>query len=226
MASSHSSKTTSFKLSLIRHGVTMENLMGIYQGRLDTKLAEEGVRQAKRLAKRIATVEYTHVICSPLQRTRDTTRLALSLNKHENIVKIDGRIMERSFGSWEGKKFNETSGTPRIGGERWSDVFVRVKSFLNDLYALMASKCEKSREIPHVLVVTHGGVISAVLKHFKDDYKLDVLLASEKPIGNTSVTTFVLKISEQKNPKLLNVSCILDRDSSHLDSEGFVLSHI
>ena len=200
--------------------------MSIYQGQLDTKLAEEGVTQAKRLARRLAKVEYTHVICSPLQRTRDTARHALTHNKYENIVKLDGRIMERSFGSWEGKKFNETFGIPRIGGERWSDVFVRVKSFLKDLYTLMGCKCEISREMPHVLVVTHGGVISVVLKHFKDDYKLDILLATDKPIQNTSVTTFVLEISTDKNPRLLSVDCILDRDISHLESEGIVISHI
>ena len=195
--------------------------MRIYQGQLDTKLTEEGVKQAKRLALRIATVQFAHVICSPLQRTRETARHALSLNKHENIIKIDGRLMERSFGSWEGKKFNETTGIPRIGGERWSDVFARVNSFLNDLYTLMASKCEKSRGIPHVLVVTHGGVISVVLKHFKDEFKLDIDTSADKPIENTSVTTFMLEISGDSSPRVLTLSCILDRDASHLGSEGF-----
>ncbi|KAI6653166.1 Fructose-2,6-bisphosphatase TIGAR-like [Oopsacas minuta] len=232
MASSKPSKrekSLHFKLSLIRHGVTVENQLGIYQGQLDTKLAQEGVIQSKRLSLAIADIHYSQIICSPLERTRDTARYALSQNKYKEEIRMDGRLMERSFGSWEGKKFTETAGVPRIGGEKWNDVTSRVKSFLKDVYLSVAQKCEISRErastdVPHILVITHGGVIATLLRYFKDDYKLHILPASAKMIENTSITSFMLEISTDKNPKLLSVECLLDRDIEHL--KGSIVSHI
>lgn len=213
-----------FKLTLIRHGVTRENQLGIIQGQLDTKLSQEGVIQAKRLAPTLADIDYTHIICSPLQRTRDTARHALTRNRYKGVIQLDGRLMERSFGSWEGVKISETAGTPRKGGERWNDVMLRVKSFLKDLYQSVTGKYEISLEIPHILVVTHGGVIATVLRHFKDDLSLDLLPANAKMIENTSITSFVMEISTGKFPKLLGVKCLLDRDVSHL--QGSIVSHM
>ena len=213
-----------FRLSLIRHGVTIENQLGIIQGQLDTKLAQEGVIQAKRLAPTLADIDYTHVICSPLERTRDTARHALTRNKHKGVIQLDGRLMERSFGSWEGMKISETAGVPRKGGERWNDVTLRVKSFLKDLYQSVANKHEVSQDIQHILVVTHGGVIATVLRHFKDDLSLDLLPANAKMIENTSITSFLMEISMGKYPKLLGAKCLLDRDVSHL--QGSIVSHI
>ena len=224
MAASISKTSMQFKLSLIRHGVTVENQLGIIQGQLDTKLAQEGVIQAKKLAPTLADIDYTHIICSPLERTRDTARHALTRNSYKGVIQMDGRLMERSFGNWEGVKISETAGIPRKGGERWNDVMLRVKSFLKDLYQSMASKYEISRDVPHVLAVTHGGVIATVLGHFEADFSLDLLPANAKMIENTSITSFLLEISIGKYPKLLAVKCLLDRDISHL--QGSIVSHI
>lgn len=213
--------SVTFKLTLIRHGETKENKLSIIQGQTDTKLSEEGIFQAKRLANRLSRDKYRLVVCSPLRRAQETAKHGLALNRFEYDIKLDGRLMERAFGKWEGVKVGETHSVPKIGVETLPDLFLRVKLFMKDLCVFVATKCEISPETDtsnpiHILVVTHGGVIASVLKLFKDDFKLEVLSAKEKMIQNTSVTTFLVKVRKDASAKIMSVKCFVDRDTSHL----------
>ena len=107
------------KLYLIRHGETVDNVAGLYAGRLDSALTNFGVDQTKRLGQYFAenNVIFSDVFASPLSRASRTaeairnaqvshaiTKFAASLE----IVKV-GNLVERDYGPYEGKPFASRS---------------------------------------------------------------------------------------------------------------------
>lgn len=107
------------------------------------------------------------VYASDLSRAWQTAEIISE--PHHLPVKRDARIREFNFGAWEGltwleiiqrwPQFAEQGGTAAKsytpeGGESFDDVCERVQAFLADVRA-----CPHER----VLVVTHAGVLHAVL---------------------------------------------------------------
>ena len=82
---------------LIRHGETEWSRTGRHTGRTDVPLTEAGVAAAARLAPRVSTLSPGLVLCSPLQRARDTARLA-GLTPDS----CTDDLLEWDYGAWEG----------------------------------------------------------------------------------------------------------------------------
>jgi len=77
-------------LFLLRHGQTVFNVAGRYQGQNDSNLTEIGVQQARRngeiLAARINDISRLHFVSSPLGRTLATSELickTLGIDGHD-----------------------------------------------------------------------------------------------------------------------------------------------
>jgi len=151
----------------VRHGQTEWNATRRYQGRSDIPLSEAGRAQAQAVCDALRDHRFDAVYASDLQRAIETARIIAK--PHGLEVQIDPRIREFDFGEWEGltwpeiierwPQFAEHGATAAKlyqpeGGERFEDVCARVQSFLDDL-----------RRTSHedVLVVTHAGVLHAVL---------------------------------------------------------------
>ena len=97
---------------LVRHGQTEANATGIVQGHLPTSLNELGHRQARLVARRLATFEprIDLIISSDLPRTRETaTPLAAALSMG---VHYDPAWRERIL-SWYSRPSN--TALPRAG---------------------------------------------------------------------------------------------------------------
>lgn len=98
-------------LILIRHGQSEYNLQNRFAGWIDTPLTQEGDRQALAagdVMKKIGFVP-SEVWASPLLRARKTAGHILSrLGIPESIIKIDPRLVERSYGGLSGKNKAET----------------------------------------------------------------------------------------------------------------------
>src|SRR5438445_11535878 len=60
------------RLYLVRHGTTSWNREGRLQGHTDISLAEEGIRQAERIADRLASLTVDAVWSSDLSRASGT----------------------------------------------------------------------------------------------------------------------------------------------------------
>ena len=73
-------------LYLIRHGQTVWNSSGRYQGRTDVALSEKGIAQAEKTKERFRTVSLDGVISSPLKRAAHTAK---------GIAQIHGLPLER-----------------------------------------------------------------------------------------------------------------------------------
>jgi len=86
------------RLYLIRHGETAWSLSGQHTGRTDIPLTEQGEQDARKLAERLRTVEFSRVFTSPLQRARRTCELA-GLG---DLAEIEPDLAEWDYGEYEG----------------------------------------------------------------------------------------------------------------------------
>lgn len=148
------------KVYIARHGQTDWNIQHRAQGRTDIPLNETGRTQAKALHDNIKGINFTAVYASPLKRAAETAQIATG-NKYD--ILYDDRLVERSFGDFEGKEINswiQDTGydigdlrlNTNIGNiEPVKNVLARTKAFLDDL------KMKYGNE-DVVLVVAHGQV--------------------------------------------------------------------
>ncbi|HEV7320379.1 MAG TPA: histidine phosphatase family protein [Ensifer sp.] len=176
-------------LILIRHGETQWNVAGRLQGRKDTPLTANGLRQALavgvRLADRISKDETLNFWVSPLGRARQTASILADTWSipFDRFVEVPA-LAERSYGSWEGLAHDEIereladqykahSADPfdysMPGGESRTALSARLESWLDTL------DCDR----PHV-VVTHSGCLRA-LRGIYAAASRDEILAYREP---------------------------------------------
>jgi broad specificity phosphatase PhoE len=155
----------------IRHGETDWNLEGRLQGQKDIPLNDVGRVQAEEAARKLRTlaphIEDLAYIASPMTRTRETMEiLRRTLGLHPESYKIDERLVELTFGSWEGMTWKEVRKAepslatlreqdkwhyaPPGGGESYAMLVDRIRPILDDL----------TRD---TVIVAHGGVARAFL---------------------------------------------------------------
>jgi alpha-ribazole phosphatase len=144
---------------------------GLCYGQIDVPLAETYVDDLRGVQEILPKPPYARVISSPLQRCY---RLATDLQL--GSVLTDPRLMELSFGHWEGQLWEDI---PRVISEYWTEdvvhrsppagesflqIIARVETLLNDPELWSAGES--------LLLVTHAGVIRA-LQHLLtgDDYE-------------------------------------------------------
>ena len=89
------------RILLARHGETPWNAEGRYQGQIDIPLSPVGVAQATALGQRLATMEITKAVASPLSRAQTTAKLALGAQR-EGMLLTDADLQEIAHGEWEG----------------------------------------------------------------------------------------------------------------------------
>lgn len=89
-------------LYYLRHGQTVFNSEGIWQGRADSPLSTLGVRQAEAAGDQLRSlnVEFDHVYRSPLGRVGQTLEVADS-KLAVRAQALEG-LIEMSFGSLDG----------------------------------------------------------------------------------------------------------------------------
>jgi len=99
------------KIILLRHGETVWNREGRYQGRKDSPLTQKGIEQAQENAKKIEAYLKKEELCnnidiyaSPLGRARSTALILcdeMSIGQEE--ICFDNRIVEFDYGIFEGE---------------------------------------------------------------------------------------------------------------------------
>lgn len=155
-------------LIFIRHAESEYNKAGIFAGRIDCNITQEGFKQAQKLL-RDDEKNFDYIYCSPLKRTKQTLEAIIP---GSNPI-IDERIIEISIGEWEGKRkdtfdkdllalYRAGQYNP-IGAETISEVDKRVCDFIESLFNTYKNK-EK------ILIVTHNGVMKAIKRNFVKNY--------------------------------------------------------
>lgn len=94
------------RVLLARHGETLWNAEGRYQGQIDIPLSPVGERQAALLFERLKDVRITRAVASPLSRAKRTAEVALGESRAA-MLDLDAELMEIAHGTWEGKLASE-----------------------------------------------------------------------------------------------------------------------
>jgi len=87
------------KLWLIRHGETEWSRSGQHTGRTDLPLTPVGRAKAAAIGRYLGGRKFALVLTSPLQRARETCRLA----GYGDVAQPDPDLMEWSYGAYEGR---------------------------------------------------------------------------------------------------------------------------
>lgn len=149
------------RILLARHGETDWNREHRWQGQSDTPLNDTGREQARALAEELAGEPLDAVYSSDLIRAHETARVVAE-QRGLDVVAIQD-LRERSFGSLEGLTTDEIQ-TRYPGIELpWSDGETREAMAERVLGAL--KRIAETHPDAHVLVVSHGGPLRAVLTH-------------------------------------------------------------
>ncbi len=154
------------EIVLLRHAETEWNAEGRWQGQSDVALSGKGRGEVVAVARRLATERFDRIVSSDLSRAADTARGVAA----GRPVELDPGLREMHLGSWCGLLHHEVAlrhpdqlralqnaEDVRIGGhgETVSELGARVTAVVQRI----------RRETPdgRVLLVTHGGVVRALL---------------------------------------------------------------
>ncbi len=176
---------------LARHPEVEANVEGRYVGIGESPFTERGERQCAELAAYIAAWRPSSVHASPRLRTRAAAERAAALSGVE--VHVDADLAEIDFGAAEGLTYDEAKragvevdllggppeNAPFHDGETWRAFATRV--------AHAAERIESCG--PRIAVVTHGGVVRAMLTHW---LRLPPKAAWRFAVPNASVAAVTL----------------------------------
>lgn len=182
-----------YKIHLIRHGMTDANIDGRYIGcKTDLPLSPEGLRELKDLRENLEYPEIEALYTSPMLRCKQT---AAALYSGFDPISVD-ELTEYDFGVFENKTAAEleicpeylewTSGkisaTPE--GEDTSDFTKRIALGINMIVRDMMEK-----DITNAGVIMHGGAIMMFLATCAVPRKRSVEWTSDNGRGYTIMIT-------------------------------------
>ncbi|KAH6841344.1 hypothetical protein AA0119_g9405 [Alternaria tenuissima] len=169
----------SMRLFLIRHGETVDNVAQLYAGSRDSALTNHGYQQATRLGLHFKSLDltFTHIFSSHLQRAVKTAGrirdAQLASTDDDNTAKAVPDVkqlpvlMEKDFGSMEGKKFHdrpENKDTTSFADAESKDSMARrADSFLNEHLLPLLDEASKDADLV-VAIVSHGIFLSTLWK--------------------------------------------------------------
>ncbi len=180
------------RILFVRHGETDWNKEHRIQGQTDTKLTEEGKKQAKRIAERLKDEKIDAIYTSTLSRAIDTAK---KINKYHNLkIEKCKEFNELSFGMYEGMKWDEVKEKhPKVFEEREKNKYEfkpeKGESF-KELWQRFHKKLleiEKKHPNENVLIVAHGGAKIGMMINLLH-MKFDEII--KNGIRNTAITIF------------------------------------
>jgi probable phosphoglycerate mutase len=202
---------------IVRHGETLWNNEGRFQGQRDTELNERGIAQSNRVAEYLAGHNFDAVVSSPLKRARFAAE-KIAERCGVNAVETIPKLTEINHGDWEGLLSSEVSARwPRLmemwhsephtvvmpgeGGESLRSVQIRAASAAEEL---------AGRYSGDVCVTAHDAVIKALVCHF-----LNAPLSSFWSFQIANCGLSIAEVSPGKRPRIS-----LMGDAHYLDERG------
>lgn len=153
-------------LYIVRHCQTDANKKGLFQGRMDIPLNEEGERQALELAKKFKDIDVDYILCSPLKRAIQT---AENISRETKIpISIEEGLIERSFGNMEGRlptKYFNIDILTNFEVNYDENNVETIKDLFRRVYWVVEKIKEKYTN-KNVVVVTHACVAQAIISYF------------------------------------------------------------
>jgi len=149
---------------LIRHGQSVHNAEGRFQGGLDSPLTELGRAQARAVGETLAGLvdPQTPIVSSPLGRAIETAQIVKAAVGLSGPIQLDPRLAEITVGEWDGLTQAEIAAAypgykagrtdwdwhfHAPGGESYAAFRTRLGAWLDEALAL---------GLP-MIAVSHGG---------------------------------------------------------------------
>ena len=159
---------TRVRILLVRHGETVANVEGRWQGQTDSPLTERGLAQARLLAQALEDEPLEAIFSSDLGRALATADVVASL--HGLRVEPDVRLRELNVGQWTGRNRDEIQAMHPDQWRLWAErpAMARIPGGETLAAAQQRALTFFDQRMPAhpgqtVLVVTHGAVGQAVL---------------------------------------------------------------
>lgn len=180
---------------VVRHGQTLFNKKGLFQGWCDSPLLPNGIQQAKEIGAKLVNVPFSLALSSTSERAMDTMHYIIG--NRPIPYQYEKGLREVFFGKLEGDPFKDAKpsaeqdwiGYAYCGGENRDDARDR---FMHTL--------EKYDDQDCVLVVTHGAVIARTIQLLKPE------IAQARPRIETLVPNCSVTIFDYENGKWSLVS--------------------
>jgi broad specificity phosphatase PhoE len=158
------------RILLARHGETLWNAEGRYQGQRDIPLSEVGEAQARLLGERLHEVEIARAVASPLSRARRTAEFAMSEHRAAQLL-FDEGLQEIAHGEWEGLLASEIRARDPDRLQAWREAPESVqmpggeslRQVLDRAWPALARACEGLGADDTLLVVAHDAVNRVLL---------------------------------------------------------------
>lgn len=156
-----------YKIHLLRHGMTEANADGRYIGRTDLPLSAEGLAALLALKEKYQYPGAVRFFTSPLTRCRQTLEV---LYPGCEPTLVEG-LAECDFGDWEGKSLRQLKTDERFlqwmeggsreipGGESTEDFRQRVCAAFEAVVDTLIHNGETE-----AVICTHGGVITLLMQ--------------------------------------------------------------
>ncbi|MBK6516266.1 MAG: histidine phosphatase family protein [Polyangiaceae bacterium] len=200
------------RVSLIRHGQTLDNARGVLQGQLGRGLSEEGRAQVERLRGRLEGRTYAGLYTSDLERAAESAQMLAPAVRLAPLK--EPLLREVDIGAWSGLTFCQVAerfpeeharwsageDLPRGGGETYAAVGERMEIAMRNI--------AQAHPTGHVLAVSHGTAIRAL------SARILGLRAHRFPSWPVMVNTAITVI-ELDGPLL---KLITWNDASHLEA--------
>lgn len=158
---------------VIRHGQTDWNAQRRLQGQKDIPLNDTGRAQAAQngqtMRRLVGAAEAFSFVASPLSRTRETMQiLRQSMGLDPLDYRTDERLVELSFGDWEGHTLKEVRAVApekvkARSADKWSFIPPGPSAESYEILSWRIGAWLQSLEGP-TITVSHGGVIRSLFR--------------------------------------------------------------
>ncbi|CAH2213724.1 histidine phosphatase family protein [Tepidibacter aestuarii] len=200
---------------IIRHGETFWNIDGRTQGHGDSKLTENGIEQAQKLAEKLSKYNIDYIYSSDLGRTIQTSEIIS--NTLSKKVEYKESLREINFGDWEGLTIEEIKRDyPDIYTIWRNEPHNALIPKAENLYKLKQrllgciNELNKKHENSNIVLVSHGMSIKVLL--------LSLLESELSNIYRIKQDNTALNIVEFRSygPVIIKTN-----DTSHLEGEKY-----
>ena len=170
------------ELWLVRHGETEWSAEGRHTGRTDLPLTERGRQRAATLGKYLAGTKFAAVLCSPLQRARETCEIA----GFGAQAVVDDNLSEWDYGVYEGRTTQEIQTeipgwnvwkNPIVGGETVEHVGERADAVIAHALVAAGGPTSQNRDVGRPDTVADAGNGVAKVALFAHAHILRILAA-------------------------------------------------
>lgn len=153
---------------LLRHAHSEANHKGILAGRISgIELSETGTLQSSQLVEAFSSYRIDRIICSPLERCKDTIAKTAAVRKRR--IFTNAAFIEMNYGSWSGRSLKDLTKEKdwkKIQKSPSTFTFPKGESFSSAARRVERELGKLARQYPNesILIVTHGDVIKMALQ--------------------------------------------------------------